>query len=112
VAEPEPVPIPAHRTAGHVLLSILWALIPFATFGLLTPVTFGYAAYRLRSRALVLTAVGYTVAVVASFVLSAARPDSATPSDAAGALLTLCLAGTWIGGTLQAVSLRTRVFAR
>jgi hypothetical protein len=87
-------------------------LIPFATFGLLTPVTFGYAAYRLRSRALVLTALGYTVAVIASFVLSAARPHSATPSDAAGALLTIALAGTWIGGTLHAVSIRTRVFAR
>ena len=98
--------------AGHVLFSILWALIPFATFGLLSPFTFGYAAYRLRSRALVLTAIGYTLAVVASFVLSAVRPHSATPSDTAGALLTLCLAGTWIGGTLHAVSIRTRVFAR
>ena len=111
---PTPVPVPAHSThpAGHVLFSILWALIPFATFGLLSPITFGYAAYRLRSRALVLTAVGYTIAVVASFVLSAVRPHSATPSDTAGALLTLCLAGTWIGGTLHAVSIRTRVFAR
>lgn len=109
-----PTPVPAHSThpAGHVLFSILWALIPFATFGLLSPITFGYAAYRLRSRALVLTAVGYTIAVVASFVLSAVRPHSATPSDTAGALLTLCLAGTWIGGTLHAVSIRTRVFAR
>jgi hypothetical protein len=109
-----PIPVPTHPThpAGHVLFSILWALIPFATFGLLSPITFGYAAYRLRSRALVLTAVGYTIAVVASFVLSAVRPHSATPSDTAGALLTLCLAGTWIGGTLHAVGIRTRVFAR
>ena len=98
--------------AGHVLYSIVWALIPFATFGLLTPVTFGYAAYRLRSRALALTALGYTLAVLASFVLSAARPHSATPSDAAGALLTIALAGTWIGGTLHALSLRRRVFVR
>jgi hypothetical protein len=109
-----PIPVSSHSAhpAGHVLFSILWALIPFATFGLLSPITFGYAAYRLRSRALVLTAVGYTIAVVASFVLSAVRPHSATPSDTAGALLTLCLAGTWIGGTLHAVSIRTRVFAR
>ena len=98
--------------ARRLLLSIVWALIPFATFGLLAPLTFGYAAYRLRSRALVLAAMGYTIAVVASFVLSAARPHAATPSDAAGALLTLCLAGTWIGGTLHAVGIRTRVFAR
>ena len=98
--------------ARRLLLSIVWALIPFATFGLLAPLTFGYAAYRLRSRALVLAAMGYTIAVVASFVLSAARPHAATPSDAAGALLTLCLAGSWIGGTLHAVGIRTRVFAR
>ena len=97
---------------GRVLLSILWALIPLATFGLLSPVTFGYAAYRLRSRALALTALVYTLAVVLSFILSALRPHAATPSDAAGALLTVCLAGTWIGGTLHALSLRTRVFVR
>lgn len=102
----------SRSAARHMLLSVVWALIPFATFGLLTPVTFGYAAYRLRSRALVLSALGYTAAVVASFVLSAARPHSASPSDTSGALLTLALAATWLGGTLHAVSIRTRVFAR
>jgi hypothetical protein len=102
----------ANRSARHVLGSIVWALIPFVTFGLLTPVTFGYAAYRLRSRALVLSAVGYTAAVLALFVLSAARPHSVTPTDASGALLTLSLAATWIGGTLHAIKLRTRIFAR
>jgi hypothetical protein len=44
----EPV---ARAGVGRFLSSILWALIPFATFGLLTPITFGYAAYRLRSAA-------------------------------------------------------------
>jgi len=122
---PEPQPEPtddAHEAddahahpdggVGRILLSVLWALIPLATFGLLSPVTFGYAAYRLRSRALALTALVYTLAVVLSFILSAIRPHAATPSDAAGALLTVCLAGTWIGGTLHALSLRTRVFVR
>jgi hypothetical protein len=104
---------PAARAGvGRFLSSILWALIPFATFGLLTPITFGYAAYRLRSRGLALTTVAYTIAVVLAFVLSAARPHASAPSDAAGALLTVCLAGTWVGGTLHALSLRTRVFAR
>ena len=97
---------------GRVLLSLVWALIPLATFGLLTPVTFGYAAYRLRSRGLALTALAYTIAVVVSFALSAMRPHSVSPADTTGALLTVCLAGTWIGGTLHALSLRTRVFAR
>jgi hypothetical protein len=106
---PEPT---AHSTPSHVLLSFLWALIPLATFGLLSPVTFGYAAYRLRSRGLALTAFVYTLAVVVSFVLSAIRPHAVTPADTTGALLTVCLAGTWIGGTLHALSLRTRVFVR
>jgi hypothetical protein len=107
---------PATRTPdsglGRILLSVLWALIPLATFGLLTPVTFGYAAYRLRSRGLALTAFAYTLAVVLAFVLSAIRPHASTPADTTGALLTVCLAGTWIGGTLHALSLRTRVFVR
>jgi hypothetical protein len=104
---PEPTP---HSGLGRVVLSVLWALIPLATFGLLSPVTFGYAAYRLRSRGLALTALVYTLAVVVSFALSAIRPHEVTPADTTGALLTICLAGTWIGGTLHALSLRTRVF--
>jgi hypothetical protein len=99
-----------HPGPNHVVLSFLWALIPLATFGLLSPVTFGYAAYRLRSRGLALTALVYTLAVVVSFVLSAIRPHAVSPADTTGALLTICLAGTWIGGTLHALSLRTRVF--
>ena len=99
-------------TPRHVVLSFLWALIPLATFGLLSPVTFGYAAYRLRSRGLALTALVYTLAVVVSFILSAVRPHAVNPADTTGALLTVCLAGTWIGGTLHALSLRTRVFLR
>jgi hypothetical protein len=105
--------VAANRSSlGRIVTSILWALIPFATFGLLSPITFGYAAYRLRSRGLALTTLVYTLAVMLAFVLSAVRPHASAPSDAAGALLTVCLAGTWIGGTLHAFSLRARVFAR
>ena len=107
---PTSTPATDPTPASHILVSFLWALIPLATFGLLTPVTFGYAAYRLRSRGLALTALVYTLAVVGSFVLSAIHPHASTPADTTGALLTVCLAGTWIGGTLHALSLRTRVF--
>jgi hypothetical protein len=102
---------PPRLSARYVLASLVWALVPFVSFGLLTPVVFGYAALRLRSRILALTTLGYTVAVVLSFALSAARPHAATPSDASGALLTLALAAAWIGGTVHAISLRVRVFA-
>lgn len=102
--------VPARAPQGHVLASLAWSLIPLATFGLLTPVSFGYAAFRMRSRALALVALGYTFAVLLSFVLSAAHPRSATPAHGTGALLTLALAVTWIGGTVHALSLRTKVF--
>jgi hypothetical protein len=103
---------PARVSAGYVLLSLAWALVPFVTFGLLTPVVFGYAAFRLRSRMLGVVALGYTVAVVLSFTLSAARPYGTSPTGAAGAVLTLALASAWIGGTVHALSLRVKVFAR
>lgn len=104
---------PARHSAGYVLLSLAWALVPFVSFGLLTPAVFGYAALRLRSRMLALIAFGYTVAVVLSFALSAAKPPQGTaPSHGTGALLTLALAATWIGGTVHALSLRTKVFGR
>lgn len=106
-----PARAPQNRAPqNHMLASLAWALIPLATFGLLTPVSFGYAAFRLRSRSLALISLGYTFAVLLSFVLSAARPHSATPADGSGALLTLALAVTWIGGTVHALSLRTKVF--
>lgn len=101
---------PSRAPQNQMLASLAWSLIPLATFGLLTPVSFGYAAFRLRSRSLAVISLGYTVAVLLSFVLSAVRPHSATPADASGALLTLALAVTWIGGTVHALSLRTKVF--
>ena len=99
------------KPTRRFLLSLTWALVPFVSFGLLTPATFGYAAYRLRSRTLAFAALGYTLAVVLAFALSAARPPSATPGDAVGTLLTLALAAMWIGGTVHALSLRAKVFA-
>ena len=72
---------------------------------------FGYAAYRLRSRTLAVAAFGYTLAVVFSFALSAARSSAAAPGDASGTLLTFALAVTWIGGTVHGLSLRTKVFS-
>lgn len=98
------------RVTRRFLLSLVWALVPFVSFGLLTPVVFGYAAYRLRSRMLAIAALGYTLAVVLSFALSAARPPAGTPGDTSGTLLTFALAVTWIGGTVHGLSLRTKVF--
>lgn len=59
---------------------------------------------------LAVAALGYTLAVMLSFALSAVRPPAATPGDASGTLLTFALAVTWIGGTVHGLSLRTKVF--
>ena len=102
---------PSRGSAGYVLLSLAWALVPFVTFGLLTPIVFGYAGFRLRSRMLGVVALGYTVAVVLSFALSANRPSGTSPTGVSGTILTLALATAWIGGTVHALSLRAKVFA-
>jgi len=111
-AEADVAAAPSRVATRHVLASLGWALIPFVSFGVLTPAVFCYAACRLRSRILGLAALGYTVAVVLSFALSAARPPAGSPSDPSGALLTLALATAWIGGTVHALSIRMKVFAR
>jgi hypothetical protein len=111
-AEADAAAAPSRVSTRHVLASLGWALVPFVSFGVLTPAVFGYAACRLRSRTLALASLGYTVAVVLSFALSATRPPAGSPSDPSGALLTFALASAWIGGTVHALSIRMKVFVR
>jgi DNA uptake protein ComE-like DNA-binding protein len=73
--------------------------------GLLTPVSLGYAAARLRSTAVTVSAVLYTLAI--AFVMAAG--DS--PPPAVDAFATVALLATWFGGTTQAFVLRRQVFA-
>ena len=97
---------------ARLVASYAWAAVPFASLGLLTPIAMGYAAYRQRSRALAAVASGYLLAVSIAFIVSAASSGGTQPQSAIGDLLTVCLAASWIGGTVHALLIRRQVFGR
>jgi hypothetical protein len=98
------------RPAGRAASSAAWALVPLVSLGLLTPIAMGYAAYRLRSRVLWAVTAGYTAAMAAAFVLSAAAPSRSGSHSLVGDLLTACLIASWLGGTVHSFLIRRRVF--
>ena len=93
-----------------VAASVLWALVPLVSLGLLTPAAMAYAAYRLRSRILGAATVLYAAAVVAAFTASAAAPRGGAHGGVSD-LLTACFAASWLGGTVHAFMIRRRVFS-
>lgn len=101
----------SERGAAWTVSSIAWALVPFVSLGLLTPVAIGYAAYRLRSRSLAFGTACYSVAVVAAFAVSAVVPVRTGSHSVIGDLLTTCLAAAWLGGTVHGFLIRRRVFS-
>jgi len=80
------------------VFSWLWAISPLVTLGLATPVTFLWAAYRVRSRHFLLASIVYTVLSVLGFVL----PDE----DLASVFSTV----VWLAGTAHALAFRSSVF--
>ena len=100
----------AHRGPRMVVLSFAWAFVPLISFGLLTPVVFGYAAVRTRSRLYAAATLGYALAVVLAFALSATHPQTGSAAHGSDGLLTFALALSWLGGTGHALSARPRVF--
>jgi hypothetical protein len=93
-----------------LVLSVVWALIPLISIGLLTPLVFGYAAIRTRSRLYAAATLGYALAVILAFALSAEHPQPGSAANGTGGLLTFALGLSWLGGTGHALSARTRVF--
>jgi hypothetical protein len=85
-------------------------LVPLLSIGFLTPVTIGHAAWRLRSRAVVVSAVLYSVAVVIMLILGGRYPDGVMPGGA-DVLMGIAMGGSCLGGTVQAFALRRRVFS-
>lgn len=81
------------------VISWLWTISPLVTFGLATPVTFGWAAMRVRSRHFVVAAVVYTVLILLGLVL----PDED--------LTTVLFTVAWLAGTAHALAFRSSVFA-
>jgi hypothetical protein len=91
--------VPAGRMDRRTqVISWLWAVLPLVTFGFATPVTFLWAAQRVRSRHLVVAAVVYTVLVM----LGVVWPDE----DIAAVFTTVA----WLAGTAHALAFRSSVF--
>lgn len=88
--------------------SILWSLAPLLSCGTATPFTMGYAAARLRSKALALASALYGAAVAFFwFVLGTDISHSVDPMEP---LAVLSMLGAWLGGTAHSFAIRSEVF--
>lgn len=97
---PAPSPTPPAAAPGW---SVMWALIPAFSFGLLAPVPIVHAAVKLRSAALAFVSAGYLVGVVICIALVG---DVETEEAGGFGLVALLVAAT-----VNAFALRNRVFA-
>ncbi len=89
--------------------SIVWTVVPLISLGFLTSLVFGFAAYRLRSRAMAIAAGCYLAVLVA--LVSTAGIRSFGPDDWQNqAAMWTWILGPWWGGTLHALFARKRVF--
>ncbi|TDD75332.1 helix-hairpin-helix domain-containing protein [Actinomadura darangshiensis] len=98
---PPIVPVPAEPARG-----VLWAFVPFITFGYGTPFSFLYAAVRRGSWGLGATAAGYGAGTAAVMALLQSGDPVLT---VLGSLMAILL---WIAGTGHAFAVRTSVFPR
>ncbi|GAA2497294.1 ComEA family DNA-binding protein [Streptomyces longisporus] len=85
--------------------SVLWALVPLLTVGLGTMVILGWAAWRLRSRALALASAVALIVTVVALALTSAPADSGR-SSAGGGLIVVVLIG---GGLVVTFGVRSRL---
>jgi hypothetical protein len=90
------------------LATIMWALIPLLTLGLLAFVPFAHAAAKLQHRRLWLVAACYAVVTVGLFGPLA---DASNTSDLGAALFTVAWFALIVGSTVHALVLRRRVFS-
>ncbi|WP_214103475.1 helix-hairpin-helix domain-containing protein [Acrocarpospora catenulata] len=95
---------PPRSAAG----SFLWAFAPLVTCGFATPFTIGYAAAKRRSWWLGTAAVGYAAGMTAWLAI-ANTYDHPVPGFLAS-IMVIGLFGSWIGGTIHALLIRTLVF--
>ncbi|WP_242902902.1 ComEA family DNA-binding protein [Actinomadura terrae] len=101
----QPVPpMPPGPAGSEGPKGILWAFVPFLTFGLGTPFSFLYAAIRRGSKNLGVTAAGYGIALAGCLALTSS--DGVIPA-AFGTMLTMTL---WVAGTAHAFAVRSSVF--
>lgn len=95
----------SRKSAALTGLSYLWALSPLLTLGLVTPVTFGYAAIRMKSAWVWASLVPYFALVW--FMLVPVEGEYTTMD---GALFFTALLLTGPAATIHALAIRLRVF--
>ena len=88
------------------VVSVVWAMIPFATFGMGAPFTFAYAAVRLHSKLVGLCAAGYGVAAVATLYLAGNNNENSWQANVGVALGF----GVTAVATIQSFAIRRSVF--
>lgn len=85
---------------------VLWALVPFLTFGLGTPFSFMYGAIRRQSWNLGATAAGYGAATGGAMLLAQAG------DPILGALSGVMFLMLWVAGSVHAFAVRPSIFPR
>jgi hypothetical protein len=102
--------VPSGQTQKPLLRlgTIVWALIPLLSLGLLAFVPFAHAAVKLQHRRLWLVAAFYAVVTVGLFGPLA---DASNTSDLGAALFTAAWFALIVGATVHALVLRRRVFS-
>lgn len=90
---------------GRTAVSIAWAAAPLVTFGLATPLVFAYAAFRRRT-----TVYWAVLAAYAALAATAFITLGWTEAPGGDALFTTVYLLFWLGGTVHAFAIRSRVF--
>jgi len=87
--------------------TVLWALIPLLSFGLLAPVPFAHAAARLHQRRMWVVTAVYAVGSVL-WIVAVSTPEGSWGDTLFGIVASVLV----VAGTSHAFLLRDRVFAR
>src|SRR3954451_8016155 len=95
------------RARRRRLVSLVWALVPLATFGLATTPVIGYAAHRLRSRGVAAAAWGYAVWTVVGLVVFGGTEEDVGLRVIVGSGIVF---GLTFVGTIHALDLRSATF--
>jgi hypothetical protein len=91
---------------GRTAASLVWAAVPLVTFGLGTVPAFVYPVVRRRKRVDWISLAVYTALMITGFVILDGDDDSVR-NDIYFAIFLL----VWLGGTVHAFVIRSRVFA-
>ncbi|MFI6293678.1 serine/threonine-protein kinase [Nonomuraea sp. NPDC050790] len=96
-----PHPHPARPSAGIWAAFVGWAILPFVSCGLATPLTIGFAAYWLRSTFTAIAAVVYTVFVGSFLITIVGYEEFDHIPEPMRSLITIGFGISWLGGVIH-----------